>query len=245
MIKNAVSAHISRGKIDVFVSVNAAESSDVQVKVNDNLLKSYLDALAYITDEYKLNNDITAASAARFPDVLVVEKADVEPETVLAELANVLNDALEDYDEMREREGQKLQDDISSKLLDIEEAVEFIEMNSAVTVENYRNRLIAKMNEVLETSGIDESRIITEAAIFADHIAVDEETVRLRSHISQLRLMLETGSPIGRKIDFLVQEFNREANTIGSKCQNSDIAHVVVNVKSEIEKIREQVQNIE
>jgi uncharacterized protein (TIGR00255 family) len=157
----------------------------------------------------------------------------------------VAEQALDDFDAMRAREGEKLEKDVLDKLSEIERLVSIIEAEAPKTVEDYRQRLMQKMEEVLDTAGIDENRIIQEAAIYADHIAVDEETVRLRSHISQLKGMLKSGSPIGRKIDFLVQEFNREANTIGSKCQNSDIAHVVVDLKSEIEKIREQIQNIE
>ena len=172
-------------------------------------------------------------------------RVELDADAVAEGMRTIAEQALCAFDRMRIVEGEKLKADVLSKLENIEKCVSVIEKNSPVTVEQYRERLLGKLNEVLGSSGIDESRILTEAAIFADKIAVDEETVRLRSHISQLRQMLKTGSPIGRKIDFLLQEFNREANTTGSKCQNSDIAHTVVDLKSEIEKIREQIQNIE
>jgi uncharacterized protein (TIGR00255 family) len=244
-VKTAVQSHISRGKVDVFVTVDSSDADDMTVKVNEPLLKGYLEALNHISAEYGLPNDATASSAARFPDVLTAEKNDMDADAVSAGLCQVAEQALDDFDAMRAREGEKLEKDVLDKLSEIERLVSIIEAEAPKTVEDYRQRLMQKMEEVLDTAGIDENRIIQEAAIYADHIAVDEETVRLRSHISQLKGMLKSGSPIGRKIDFLVQEFNREANTIGSKCQNSDIAHVVVDLKSEIEKIREQIQNIE
>ena len=244
-VKSVVQNHISRGKVDVFVTVGASESDDVAVVVNEPLLKGYIEALEHIAKEYGLANDATALSLCRMPDVLTVEKKDVDAETISQGIVEVAEKALQDFDVMREREGTKLKEDVLSKLSSIESLVSTVEAEAPKTVADYKARLEAKMAEVLGASGIDESRILAEAAIFADHVAVDEETVRLRSHIAQLKTMLKTGSPIGRKIDFLVQEFNREANTIGSKCQNSDIAHVVVELKSEIEKIREQIQNIE
>lgn len=244
-VKTAVQRHISRGKVDVFVSVDSSSSGDLTVKVNEALLKGYVDAIAHIAEEYNLHNDLTALSASRFPEVLSVEKKDIDADAISAGIAEIAERALADFDSMRLREGEKLRDDVLNKLNNIETLVTQVESESPKTVAEYRSRLEAKMNEVLGTSGIDESRILTEAAIFADHIAVDEETVRLRSHMSQLRHMINGSSPTGRKIDFLIQEFNREANTIGSKCQNSDIAHIVVDLKSEIEKIREQIQNIE
>ena len=244
-IKKAVQAHISRGKVDVFVTVDSSSAGDVTVKVNETLLKGYIDAITHIFEEYPVTNDLTAMSVARLPDVLCVEKADMDAEQIAAEITEIAERALKDFDEMREREGEKLRDDVLSRIDTIDRLVSIIEEKAPETVKEYRARLEQKMAEVLATSGIEESRILAEAAIFADHIAVDEETVRLRSHMSQLKTMITGTSPIGRKIDFLVQEFNREANTIGSKCQNSEIAHVVVDLKSEIEKIREQIQNIE
>ena len=244
-VKSAVQSHITRGKVDVFVTVGASETDDVAVVVNEPLLKGYMAALSHISEEYGLSNDLTAMSLCRLPDVLTVEKKDVDAEAISAGLCTVTEAALRDFDVMRLREGDKLKEDVLQKLSTIEELVTTVETEAPRTVAEYKARLEQKMAEVLGTSGIDESRILAEAALFADHVAVDEETVRLRSHIAQLKTMLAAGSPIGRKIDFLVQEFNREANTIGSKCQNSHIAHVVVDLKSEIEKIREQIQNIE
>ncbi len=244
-VKSAVQRHISRGKVDVFVSVDSTEARDMTVKVNEALLRGYLDAFQHISAEYGLQNDATVLSVSRFPDVLTVEKKDLDADAISAGIQTIAEQALNDFDAMREREGAKLREDVLGRLGTIEALVGIVERESPKTVAEYRSRLEAKMAEVLDTAGIDENRILAEAAIFADHIAVDEETVRLRSHMSQLRTMIDGSSPTGRKIDFLIQEFNREANTIGSKCQSSDIAHTVVDLKSEIEKIREQIQNIE
>jgi uncharacterized protein (TIGR00255 family) len=245
MIKSRVQSHISRGKVDVFVSVDSSQAGDMAVKVNEGLLKGYLDAIGHIAEEYGLPNDLSAMSVSRFPDVLTVEKRELDAEAIGAGMGEIVERALLDFDAMRLREGEKLRDDVLNRLETIRSLVETVEAKAPETVAEYRRRLEQKMAEVLGASGIDENRILAEAAIFADHIAVDEETVRLRSHMSQLRSMINGNSPTGRKIDFLIQEFNREANTIGSKCQNSLIAHVVVDLKSEIEKIREQIQNIE
>ena len=244
-VKSAVQKHISRGKVDVFVSVDTSDAGEMNVKINEALLRGYLDAFKHIAEEYGIPNDVTALAVSRFPDVLTVEKKDLDADAISAGILEITERALNDFDAMREREGAKLRDDVLNRLGTINELVTAVEKASPETVIAYRARLEAKMAEVLGSAGIDENRILAEAAIFADHIAVDEETVRLRSHMSQLKTMIGGISPIGRKIDFLIQEFNREANTIGSKCQNSDIAHTVVDLKSEIEKIREQIQNIE
>ena len=244
-VKSAVQSHISRGKVDVFVTVDSASAGNMTVKVNEPLLRGYIDALRHISEEYSLENDLTALSVSRFPDVLSVEKSDMDAEAIAAAIVSVTEQALCDFDAMRLREGEKLRDDVLNRLDTVDTLVSAIEREAPNTVAKYRSRLEQKMTEVLGTAGIDESRILAEAAIFADHIAVDEETVRLRSHMSQLRTMINGSAPTGKRIDFLMQEFNREANTIGSKCQNSDIAHIVVDLKSEIEKIREQIQNIE
>ncbi|MBR5094263.1 MAG: YicC family protein [Oscillospiraceae bacterium] len=245
LIKSRVQAHISRGKVDVFVNVSSSEGGDMTVKVNDALLRCYLDAIGHIAERYGLPNDATAMSVSRFPDVLTVEKREVDQSVLLEGIAQIAEAALADHDAMRLREGEKLKADILSHLAVIRSLVETVEAAAPETVVAYRKRLTQKMEEVLVGRGIDESRILMEAAIYADHIAVDEETVRLRSHIDQLTFMMNGGSPIGRKTDFLIQEFNREANTIGSKCQDAKIAYVVVELKAEIEKIREQIQNIE
>ena len=245
MVKSLVQKHISRGKVDVFLNVDSSAAGDMTVRVNEGLLKGYVEAIGHIAEEYGLTNDISALSVARFPDVLTVEKRDLDAEAISAGMEKIVAAALQDFDSMRLREGEKLCEDVLSRLETISSLVSQVEEKAPETVAAYRQRLEQKMAEVLGTAGIDENRILAEAAVFADHIAVDEETVRLRSHMSQLRTMIQGNSPTGRKIDFLIQEFNREANTIGSKCQNSEIAHVVVDLKSEIEKIREQIQNIE
>lgn len=245
MVKSRVQGHISRGKVDVFVSVDSSAAGDMVVRVNEALLKGYVEAIRHIAEEYDLPNDLTAQGVSRYPDVLTVEKKDLDADAIIEGMSKVVEAALEDFDAMRLREGEKLREDVLSRLQTIDSLVSAVEEKAPDTVLAYRRRLEQKMEEVLGTAGIDENRILAEAAIFADHIAVDEETVRLRSHMAQLKTMVNGNSPTGRKIDFLIQEFNREANTIGSKCQNSEIAHVVVDLKSEIEKIREQIQNIE
>lgn len=244
-VKDAVSKHISRGKVDVFVTVDSSAADDMIVKVNEPLLASYIDAINSIAEKSGLPNDLTVMAVSRFPDILSVEKKELDADAVAGGIRGIVEEALTSYDAMREREGEKLKNDVLSKLSTISELVSKVEQTAPQTVAEYRERLNQKMTEVLSTAGIDETRILAEAAVFADKVAVDEETVRLRSHMSQLDLMINGSSPIGRKIDFLVQEFNREANTIGSKCQNKDIAYIVVDLKSEIEKIREQIQNIE
>lgn len=245
-IKAAVQQHISRGKVDVFLTVDSSQAADTVVRVNEPLLRAYLDALDSIATEHGLlHNDVTALSVARFPDVLSVEKAEADQDALRAGLVALMDEALAEYDRMRLREGLKLREDVESRLVTIEALVTEVETHAPETVEVYHNRLRQKLESVLEGKDVDEARVITECAVFADRVAVDEETVRLRSHIAQMRQMLAAGSPFGRKADFLIQEFNREANTIGSKCQNADIAKVVVDLKSEIEKIREQIQNIE
>ena len=244
-IKAAVQKHISRGKVDVFLTVDASRAEDTVVRVNEPLLRAYLAALNSIAEEHGLVNDVTAVSAARFQDVLSVEKAEADQEALSAGLVSLMEQALEDYDRMRLREGKKLREDVEQRLCTIESLVSVVEERAPETVEAYHARLRQKLESVLEGKDVDEARIVTECAVFADRIAVDEETVRMRSHIAQMRQMLSAGSPFGRKADFLIQEFNRESNTIGSKCQNADIAKVVVDLKSEIEKIREQIQNIE
>ena len=244
-LKSAVQNHITRGKVDVFVTVDSSQADDVAVKVNEPLLRGYVDAVRHIAEEYDLAFDLTAASASHFPDVLTAEKKDLDADAVAQALLAIAEEALRDFDSMREREGAKLREDVTARLGEIEAFVSAVETAAPQTVTAYRERLRQKMEEVLQGAGVDENRLLQEAAIYADHIAVDEETVRLRSHIAQLKKMLDTDSPIGRKIDFLIQEFNREANTIGSKCQSTEVAHVVVDLKSDIEKIREQIQNIE
>ena len=244
-IKSRVQSTISRGKVDVFVTLDNAGAEKVQVSVNKPVADGYYAALTQLAREYGLSNDISVSLLSRFPEVLLAEKAEEDVEQMAKDICSVLDKALADFDQMRTREGGRLRDDILSRAATIENKVSLVEERSPQTVSEYRARLEARMNEVLSNTQIDPARILTEAAIFADKVAVDEETVRLRSHIDQLREMLSKGGATGRKLDFLIQEFNREANTIGSKCSDIEIARHVVDVKAEIEKIREQVQNIE
>lgn len=244
-IKAAVGRHISRGKVDVFVTVDQSASDDMEVRVNEPLLKGYIEALSAAAEKFGLQNDMTVMSLCRLPDVLSTDRREIDSSALMTGITEILERALTEYDAMRLREGEKLRDDVLARLEAISRLTGVVEENAPKTVAEYRARLEQKLQEVLATANIDESRVLTEAAIFADKIAVDEETVRLRSHISQLRGLTNGESPAGRKMDFLIQELNREANTIGSKCQNADIAHVVVELKAEIEKIREQIQNVE
>lgn len=244
-IKSRVQNTISRGKVDVFVTLDSTGGEQVQVSVNQPLADGYYAALTQLAECYGLSKDISVSLLSRFPDVLLAEKAEEDVEQRAQDICSVLDRALADFDQMRTREGARLEADVLSRAARIEELVGKVEERSPQTVAEYRAKLEARMNEVLSNTQLDPARILTEAAIFADKVAVDEETVRLRSHIGQLRHMLEQGGATGRKLDFLIQEFNREANTIGSKCSDIDIARHVVDIKAEIEKIREQVQNIE
>ena len=244
-VKAKVQSHISRGKVDVFVNIEAVGSEAVAVRVNEQLAAGYVGAIRQLSETFGLENSLSALALGRMPDVLTVEKQDADAETVTAAIAEIAEQALAAYDEMRAREGKKLQDDIAGRLDTIEAYVAQVERRSPETVNEYRERLYRKMTEVLQNTALDEQRILLEAGIFADKVAVDEETVRLHSHIAQMRSMLAEGSPIGRKMDFLVQEFNRESNTIGSECNDGAVTKIVIELKSEIEKIREQIQNIE
>ena len=246
-IKQRVQKAVSRGKVDVFVSIDATAADETVVTVNEPLAKSYLEALRKISalNPSMLRGEYSAVDVARFPDVLTVTKAEEDLESVQRDICAVADEALTNYNAMRAVEGEKLAADIGARLTTIETLTGKVEARSPETVREYREKLTARMQEVLQSTTIEESRILTEAAIYADKIAVDEETVRLRSHVSQLRTMLTSDEPMGRKMDFLIQEVNRESNTCGSKCNDVEIARVVVELKAEVEKIREQVQNIE
>jgi len=245
-VKKHVQQAVSRGKVDVFITVDATAADVVKVAVNRELAAQYAAALGELSDVCGTADYRPAPETlARFPDVLTVTKADEDLETVSADLCAVLDEALAAYNDMRAVEGQKLAEDISNRLDAIERYTGQVEMRSPETVAEYRAKLTARMEEVLQSTTVDEQRILMEAAIYADKVAVDEETVRLRSHLSQLDHMLAQEGPVGRKLDFLIQEFNREANTIGSKCSDIEIARHVVDIKAEIEKIREQIQNME
>lgn len=244
-VKSRVQSRISRGKVDVFVTIGPSQNGDVTISVNKPVADGYFAALKDLRDTYGLRDDISVSLLSRFQDVFLVEKTQEDLEALAADICSVLDLALDDFDAMRTREGEKLCQDVRSRAATIEGLVSKVETRSPGIVADYRAKLLARMNEVLQNTQIDESRILTEAAIYADKVAVDEETVRLRSHLSQLEHMLSQGGAMGRKLDFLIQEFNREANTIGSKCSDIETAGYVVEIKTEIEKIREQIQNIE
>ena len=244
-IKQLVKEHVTRGKVDVFITVVNTAGDAVQISLNRPVLEGYLSAMEAMAADYPVKNDISVTALSRLPDVFLVEKADIDEEAQARDLLTVTEEALRQYDAMRAAEGSAMEQDLTNRKAAILDLVAKVEARSPVTVAEYRARLQAKMQEVLASTSIDESRILTEAAVFADKIAVDEETVRLRSHLNQLGNMLSTGGPIGRKLDFLLQEMNREANTIGSKGNDLEQARVVVEIKAELEKIREQTQNIE
>ena len=244
-IKTRVQKAISRGKVDVFVTIDTSAADVAVVQVNEGLAKGYYDALMHLKNSFTLSGDVTPEVLARFPDVLTVTKAEEDVEAIAADICAVLDDALAAYNAMRAVEGEKLRTDVLNRLATIETLVAQIEQNSAGRVQAYTERLYTRLKELLEDRNIDDARIVTEAAIFADKTAIDEETVRLHSHVAQYRSILELDEPVGRKLDFLTQELNRESNTIGSKCQDLNIPRLVVELKSEIEKIREQIQNIE
>ena len=245
-VKQCVQKAVSRGKVDVFITVDASAADVAKVTVNRELAAQYAAALKELAEvcgptAYKVTPD----QLARFPDVLTVTKADEDLDVVSGDLCAVLEEALEAFNTMRATEGAKLAEDIGNRLDNILAYTARVEERSPETVAEYRRKLTARMQEVLQSAAVDDQRILTEAAIYADKVAVDEETVRLRSHVSQLRAMLESDEPMGRKMDFLIQEVNRESNTIGSKCSDVEIAQVAVGLKAEVEKMREQVQNVE
>ena len=244
-MKALVQKHISRGKVDVYVNLDTSKAESITVEVNKPIADSYMKALDQLEKMYGIKNDVTTLSLSRFQDVLTVEKAETDTDALSKDICAVLEEALRGFDEMRAVEGEKLYKDISARLDEIERLTAMAEERSPVTVAAYREKLAARMAEILESRDIDENRILLEAAIFADRVAVNEEIVRLRSHVSQLRTLLLSYEPVGRKIDFLIQELNREANTLGSKGNDSEMACIVIDLKAEIEKIREQIQNIE
>ncbi|MGM9590543.1 MAG: YicC/YloC family endoribonuclease [Faecousia sp.] len=244
-VKQAVKNTISRGKVDVFITVRSEGAADVKVSLNAAMVEGYLAAMKQMATDYDVADDISVSLLSRMPDVFTVEKPEVDEEQLLADMMGVVTKALESYDAMRTAEGKALENDLRRRGNTILELVAQVEAGNVQTVIDYRTRLENKLKEVLANTAIDESRILTEAAIFADKVAVDEETVRLRSHLEQMNTMLTNGGAIGRKLDFLLQEMNRESNTIGSKCTDVKLARIVVDIKAELEKIREQTQNIE
>lgn len=244
-LKSFFNSALARGKMECYVQIEAVEEPDTLISLNHSLVKGYLDAYKELADTYGIENDIKVSNISRVSDIFMVRKQAADEDRIWAAVSDVAKAALDGFVAMREREGARLRDDVLSRLDEIISNVEFIEKRSPETVAEYNEKLLGRLREMLGDAHIDEQRILTEAAIFADKIAVAEETVRLRSHISQLRSFLDSSEAIGKKMDFLVQELNREANTIGSKAQDVEIARRVVAVKAEIEKIREQIQNIE
>ena len=244
-VKQAVKASVSRGKVDVFISIKSENSDDTKISLNASVLEGYLSAMRQMVTDFGVRDDISVSTVSRLPEVFTVEKPEVDEDQLKADLMGVVAKALAGYDAMRVAEGKALDADLRSRGNTILELVSQVEAGNGQTVIDYRTRLENKLKEVLANTAIDESRILTEAAIFADKVAVDEETVRLRSHLEQMNTMLTSGGAVGRKLDFLLQEMNREANTIGSKCTDVRLARIVVDIKAELEKIREQTQNIE
>jgi len=244
-VKQAVKQAVSRGKVDVFITVKSENTDDTKISLNAAVVEGYLAAMRQLVSDYGVKDDISVSVLSRMNDVFTVEKPDVDEEQLKVDLMSVLEKALEGYNAMRSTEGAALDKDLRSRGETILELVSQVEAGNSQTVIDYRARLYNKLKEVLANTAIDESRILTEAAIFADKVAVDEETVRLRSHLQQMNTMLSGGGAVGRKLDFLLQEMNREANTIGSKCTDVKLARIVVDIKAELEKIREQTQNIE
>ena len=246
-LKALVNSRVSRGKIDMFVTVGTAEDTPAEVKINHSLVSGYINAMKEISETYGIENDVTVTAISRFPDVYTVSKAPENEEEITADVLEAANTAIDGFIAMREAEGEKMKADILGRAEVILATVDEIDERSPQTVKEYEERLLDRINRTLQdyNINIDEQRVLTEVAVFADKVAVAEETVRLRSHFAQLSKIMESQTPIGREIDFIIQEMNREANTIGSKVQDAEIAHKVVKIKSEIEKMREQTQNIE
>lgn len=238
---------VARGKVDVWIGVENVESEGVRVELDDGYLKGYLKALEQLRDEYGLKDDLSVMTVAQNSQIFVIRKPDEDIERDWQDVLSALSEATDAFLETREREGTRLAEDVREKARRISLSVDRVEALSAESVSTYRERLAEKIREALADNRIqpDENRILTECAIFADKVAVDEELVRLRTHFTALEQILGSGEPVGRKLDFLLQEMNREVNTTGSKCNNAEIAGIVVDMKCELEKIREQIQNLE
>ena len=245
VMKSFLQQKIARGKVDVFLGLDPSQNDSVDLKLNRQLAVSYRDMILSVAEMLDLPSDFTALDIAKFPDVMTLDKEQPDQDAFQTDLKYLMEQAVSDFNRMRGREGELLYQDLLLKIERIEALIEEIDSRSANTLTLYRERLERRLREVLADTSIADDLVLAEAALYADRIATDEETVRLRSHCVQFRKLLKEGSPVGRKLDFLIQEFNREANTIGSKCQNSEISYLVVDLKSEIEKIREQIQNIE
>ena len=245
MVSKQAQAAIARGKVDIFVSVRAKEGADIRVSPNMAVIQGYVDAIKKVSKTYGLSDEATALSLLRLPDAMEQSKEEADADQLKAEVSAVLDQALTEYNAMREKEGARLVEDVTYRAGLIAQSVDFVEQRSPDCVEEYRQRIAARMTELLDGTELAQQRILQEAALYADKVNVTEEIVRLRSHLSQLETMLKSPVAIGRKLDFLVQEMNRETNTIGSKANDFQIAKTVVDMKAEIEKIREQIQNLE
>ena len=244
-VSKQAQAAIARGKVDIFVSVRAKEGADIKVTPNMAVIQGYVDALKKVSETYDISGEVSALALLRLPDAMEQNKEEADADQLKAEVSAVLAQALEEYNAMREKEGARLVEDVRYRAGLIAQSVDFVEGRSPDCVEEYRTRIAARMTEILDGSELAQQRILQEAALYADKVNVTEEIVRLRSHLSQMDSMLKSPVAIGRKLDFLVQEMNRETNTIGSKANDFQIAKTVVDMKAEIEKIREQIQNLE
>lgn len=244
-LKSYLQNYITRGKVEIFMTIDASEGTDSQVKLNYGLAESYINALRELQEKYGLVNDISVSTIAKYQDIFTVIKPPDDENRIWNAVKTVADEAIAGFIKMRETEGERLKTDIYGRGHKISSIVDEIEKRSPETVAEYRQKLKTRMSEVLADTSVDENRILLEAAIYADKVAVNEETVRLKSHLNQMKMMLGNDEPVGRKLDFLMQEMNREANTIGSKASDLDIAEMVVEIKAELEKIREQIQNLE
>lgn len=244
-LRSFVQQRVSRGKVDMFVQLEALSTEGTRVAVNHELASGYVQALRELTEHYGIREELSAVSLSRYPDILTVCQSSVDEEAVFAAVQPVAEQALAKFIAMREREGARLRDDVLARSRTIREAVGQVEQRSPQTVQERKEKLETRIRELLDGVPLDESRLLTEVAVYADKVAVDEETVRLRSHLDQLDSLVSGDGAVGRKLDFLVQEINRETNTIGSKCSDLTLTRIVLDVKAEIEKIREQIQNIE
>ena len=244
-VRNFASEKITRGKVDIYISVESYDETDKEIYLNTALAKNYIDVLKQLRDEFDLKDDISVMKVAAFTEIFKTERKEEDQEQVWAQVKEVMAEAMEAFISMREREGERIERDLVERVEYMKTLAARVDERSPQTVEEYRDRLYSKIKELLEDRDIDESRVLTEVAIFSDKIAVNEETVRLGSHFEEFYNIINSGEPAGRKLDFLIQEINREVNTIGSKAQDIEIAKTVVTLKGEIEKLREQIQNIE
>ncbi|WP_024614594.1 YicC/YloC family endoribonuclease [Clostridium sp. Ade.TY] len=243
--RKIISGKLNRGKVDVYINIKNFHKGEAIAELNETLAKSYFECLQKLSDELGVLNDITATKIARFPDVISIVEKEENIEEIFSEIKSLIESALDKMVEMRIREGEKLKEDILEKLIIIENLVDSIEKIADLVPVEYKSKLEDRIKDLTSGIEIDKNRIAVEIAIFADKATVDEEIIRLRSHIGQMRNTLELDEPIGRKLDFIVQEMNREANTIASKSNDMKMTNIVIDIKNLIEKIREQVQNIE